>query len=163
MTQANMAQANKLFNGKKLRAVWDKDRKTWWLSVIDIIAALRDTDYDTARNYWKQQKFRMGKNLKEVISSQIKLIGKDGKRRFTDVMRYKDIVLLIQKLPSNTAAGVKRMRKYIGSLATDSPAMLTAFSKAYYEEYKEQIFYENPLLKTTVRSCLFTYPAQLQY
>ena len=92
-----MNQANKLFNNKKLRAVWDKDRKTWWVSVIDVIAALRNTDYDTARNYWKQQKYRTGEKINKLVSQQLKFTAKDGKQRYTDVMRYKDIILLIKK------------------------------------------------------------------
>ena len=64
-----MQQINKLFNNRKLRAAWEKD--TWWVSVIDVIAALRDTDYDTARNYWKQLKYRMGRVANSINSSEL--------------------------------------------------------------------------------------------
>ena len=41
----------KLINGKKIKALWDSKNKKWWVSAADTVAALRNCDYDTARNY----------------------------------------------------------------------------------------------------------------
>jgi len=147
-----MLHANKLFKNKKLRAAWDKDRKVWWVSVIDLIVALRDTDYDTARNYWKQQKYRMNGKAKKVVSKQLKLTCKDGRQRYTDVMRYKDIILLIQKLPANSTAGVLMYKKYIGETAMKVSAFVGAFNEAVNEVCVKQVFRDRPMLKTTVVS-----------
>ena len=43
----------KLFEGKQVRHEWDEDAEKWWLSVVDICAVLTDSDYQTARKYWK--------------------------------------------------------------------------------------------------------------
>ena len=145
-----MQLSNKLFNNKKLRAVWDKSRKTWWVSVIDVIAALRNTDYDTARNHWKQIKYRKSKKSKALISYQLKLPCKDGKQRATDVMRYKDIIRLIQSLPAYMASGVFRLKKFIGELAAESVVL-----KELFTEICVKPVYVPPLLQKTVRKALF--------
>jgi|GEM_PF-2244816 len=144
-----MPQYRKLFNNKKLRAAWDKERKTWWVSVIDVIAALRDTDYDTARNYWKQVKCRMKEASGETfVSRQLKLICKDGKQRYTDVMRYNEIIQLIQKLPTSltqAAKGLVNFKKFIAKLAADTKVMTAVFDEVCTKGY-----FDKPLfLQTT--------------
>ena len=144
-----MTQMLKILGNKKLRSVWDASKKTWWVSVIDVIAAVRNTDYDTARNYWKQMKSRInnkpsGKNHKTntkistKISHQIKLTCKDKKQRYTDVMQYKDIIQLIQILPicsvnalsECSTHALSEFKKFIGSLASKTKAMANIFNAA---------------------------------
>lgn len=114
-----MKQINKLFNGKKLRAVYNKDQKNWLVSIIDVISAITNSNYDTSRNYWKQLKLRLKKRNHTLTqkSRQIKLLAKDGLYRNTDVMDYKEIVKLIQALPYKTAVAVKN---WIGGIACSS-------------------------------------------
>ena len=109
-------QSTKLFKGKKVRAVWDHTNKKWWISVIDICAILCGSDYDRARNYWKQFKHRLlAKNspLTKTVH-QLKMTAKDGKLRLTDVMDYKKVMQLIQNLPCETAGAFKA---WVGSIA----------------------------------------------
>jgi len=150
-----MRQASKLFNNKKLRAAWDKDQKTWWVSVIDVIAALRETDYDSARNYWKQLKYRMShsknKKKKNFRSNQLKFTCKDGRLRFTDVMRYRDIIKLVQRMPAYNTAGVECFKGFVCKLAADTADMTRVFEKACVE----QVFKHEVMLRTTVRKSLF--------
>ena len=115
-TKSTTNPTTKLFNGKKLRAVYDNSKKTWLVSVIDVISAIASSTYDTARNYWKQLKLRL-RNLNHPLirkTRQIKLVAKDGLHRFTDVMDYKEIVKLIQALPYKVA---QRAKNWIGGLA----------------------------------------------
>jgi len=51
--------AIKLFEEKKVRTVWDEEQEKWWFSVVDIVAVLTDSDYQTARKYWKVLKGRL--------------------------------------------------------------------------------------------------------
>ena len=141
-----MVQAIKMFEQQKLRAAWDTKKKTWWVSVIDVIAALRGTDYDTARNYWKQIKHRMARKKKVFKSHQLKLTCKDGRQRFSDVMLYNEIVQLIQILPSNKARVLKNIKKLIGSLAAKTMTLADIFSQAC----TKQQFSSQPLMQTTV-------------
>jgi len=42
-----------LFEGQKIRRVWDEKKEKWYFSVIDIIAILTEqTNYNRAKTYW---------------------------------------------------------------------------------------------------------------
>lgn len=112
-----MKQSTKIFNGKKLRAVYDVNKKVWLVSVIDVISAITNSTYDNSRNYWKQLKFRLRLRGHRLIrkTRQIKLVAKDGLHRYTDVMDYREIVMLIQALPYKAAASAKN---WIGGVAS---------------------------------------------
>ena len=104
-----MKQLNKLWHGKKLRAVYDGDKKIWLVSVIDVISAITNSPYDNARNYWKQLKLRL-KNRNHSLTRktrQLKMIAKDGLYRYTDVMDFREIIKLIQAMPYKTAEKAK--------------------------------------------------------
>ena len=58
----------KLFEETMVRVAWDEKNEKWWLSVVDVIAVLTDSDYQTARKYWKNLKSRM---LKEGSGVQL--------------------------------------------------------------------------------------------
>jgi hypothetical protein len=151
-----MKQSVKLFNNRKLRAAWDANKNTWWVSVIDVIAAVRDVDYDTARNYWKQLKCRRVraekcKNHKNFISHQLKLTCKDGKERYTDVMLYKDIVQLILTLPACMVESLLNFKKMLGGLAANTKTAANLFNYACVKQH----FRSPPLLQTTVMEHLF--------
>ena len=72
-----------LFKGKGIRKTLYNNE--WWFSVVDVIAAL--TDSDNPRDYWYKMKIRV-KNEDEVEPStfcrQLKLLAPDGKMRETD-------------------------------------------------------------------------------
>lgn len=127
-----MKQLNKLFNGKKLRAVYDRTNKIWLVSVIDVISAITNNDYDTSRNYWKQLKLRLKNRNHTLIrkTRQIKLMAKDGLYRCTDVMDYKEIVKLIQALPYKTAMVVKN---WVGGIACQSKKIQGVLAKCVKE------------------------------
>ena len=119
-------QTTKLFKGKKVRAVWDRTNKKWWISVIDICAVLCNSDYDTSRNYWKQFKYRLlakNSHLTKTIH-QLKMLAKDGKLRLTDVMDYKKIIQLIQLLPCEAAKAFKAWAGSIAAKHCNLPAQL---------------------------------------
>ena len=67
----------KLFETKKVRAVWDEEAEKWWFSVLDIIGILTDQpDYQKIRNYWKWLKSKLAAEGSEVVSNanQLKLL-----------------------------------------------------------------------------------------
>ena len=84
----------KLLKGKKVRIVKEKATGAVWFNAADITAALRGTDTDTARNYFNQIKHK-----KDFVTKQIKMIAKDGKMRFTNVLSERDIKRLIIFMP----------------------------------------------------------------
>ena len=103
--------AIKLFEEKKVRTVWDEEQEKWWFSVVDIVAVLTDSDYQTARKYWKVLKGRLtdeGCNLftnqqnDELVTNcyQLKMLASDGKYYKTDVADTEQILRLVQSIPS---------------------------------------------------------------
>jgi hypothetical protein len=73
MKKRNLA----LFEGKKIRRVWDKKAEKWWFSVVDILQILIDTP--NPRSYWKVLKFRLKKEGSEVVTkcNQLKMEASD--------------------------------------------------------------------------------------
>ena len=47
----------KIFEGKKIRSIWDSEKEEYYFSVVDVIYAL--TDSINSRNYWNMLKSRL--------------------------------------------------------------------------------------------------------
>ena len=74
-----------MFEGKKIRRMWDGEAEKWWFSVVDVVFAL--TNSPNVRSYWKVLKFRLKKEGSEVVTkcNQLKMEASDGKFYLTDV------------------------------------------------------------------------------
>jgi hypothetical protein len=97
----------KIFEDKKVRALWDDEGEKWYISVIDVIEVLTGTD--RPRKYWNDLKTKLkkeGSELSEKIG-QLKLEAPDGKMRLTDVADTEQIFRLIQSIPSPKAEPFK--------------------------------------------------------
>lgn len=106
----------KLFEERQVRAVWDENAEKWWFSVVDICAVLTDSDYQTARNYWKWLKNKLQAEGSEVVSNtnQLKMLAPDGKKRLTDAADTEMILRLIQSVPSKKAEPFKMWLAKVG-------------------------------------------------
>ena len=111
----------KLFEEKQVRAEWDEQVEKWWFSVVDICAVLTDSDYQTARKYWKLLKGRIIAEGSELVTScyQLKMKAHDGKMRDTDVMDTEQVLRLIQSIPSKKAEPFKLWLAKVGSERID--------------------------------------------
>lgn len=99
--------AIRMFEQKKVRTHWDEDKELWFISVIDVIEVLTETD--RPRKYWNDLKTKLkkeGSELSEKIG-QLKLAAPDGKMRLTDVADSEQIFRLIQSIPSPKAEPFK--------------------------------------------------------
>lgn len=118
-----MGQDNvlKLFEDKKIRAKWDDELEKWYFSVVDIVSALTDNDYQAGRKYWKTLKMRLNKEGSELVTScyQLKMESSDGKYYNTDVMDIKQILRLIQSIPSKKAEPFKLWLAQVGKERID--------------------------------------------
>ena len=93
----------RFFDDREVRAIWDETNSKWWFSVLDIVAVLNEqNDYEKTRNYWKYLKSKLKKEGNELgsVTTQMKLIAPDGKRRLTNVMDYDQIIKLGKQFPS---------------------------------------------------------------
>jgi len=77
-----------LFEGKEIRSIWNSEKEDYYFSVIDVISALTDNNYDKSRNYWKWLKNKLLEEESQLVSNtnQLKMKAKDGKLRQTDVL-----------------------------------------------------------------------------
>lgn len=116
MTKVN---AIKLFENKKLRTIWDDEQEKWFISIIDVIEVL--TESDRPRKYWSDLKSKLIKEGSEVSDKigQLKMQAPDGKMRFTDVADTEQLFRLIQSIPSPKAEPFKLWLAQIASERLD--------------------------------------------
>jgi hypothetical protein len=104
MTKVNAIQ---LFEDKKVRTAWDSEQEKWYVSIIDVIEVL--TDSDRPRKYWSDLKSKLikeGSQLSDNIG-QLKMQSSDGKFYKTDVANTEQLFRLIQSIPSPKAEPFK--------------------------------------------------------
>lgn len=111
----------KLFEEKQVRTVWDEENEKWLFSVIDIISVLMDSDYQTARKYWKVLKGRLAEEGNELVTNcyQLKMRAHDGKMRLTDVVDTEQVLRIVQSVPSNKAEPFKMWLARVGNERID--------------------------------------------
>lgn len=116
MTKQN---AIKLFEEKKVRAIWDDKEEKWYFSIVDVVRIL--TDSPNSRNYWKVLKNRLKKEGSELVTNcnQLKLMSSDGKYYKTDVADTEYILRLIQSIPSPKAEPFKLWMAKVASERID--------------------------------------------
>lgn len=110
----------KLFEGKKIRSVWDSEKENYYFSVVDVIGVL--TDSNNSNDYWYRLKKRMTDEEKSQISTkcrQLKLKSKDGKSYNTDVLDTEGILRLIESVPSPKAEPFKIWLAHLGKERID--------------------------------------------
>ena len=76
----NKEHALAVFENFKIRRIYDEKAGVWYLSVVDIIAALlQQPDYQTARKYWNKLKERLKKEGSQSVTNchQLKLEAAD--------------------------------------------------------------------------------------
>ena len=114
-------QEIQLFEEKKVRTVWDDTAEKWYFSIIDVIAVLTDSEYQTARKYWKVLKGRLVKEGNETVTNcyQLRLKAEDGKMRLTDVADQQQLFRLIQSIPSPKAEPFKVWMAQVASSRID--------------------------------------------
>ena len=104
MTKAKISI--RFFDDREVRAVWDEQNCKWWFSVLDIVSVLTDQDdYTKTRNYWKYLKAKFKKENSQLVSvtTQLKLIAPDGKKRLADMLDYNGIIALGKEFPGKKA------------------------------------------------------------
>ena len=111
--------AIQLFEGKRVRIVWDAEQEKYYFSVVDIVQVL--TDSADARTYWKVLKNRLVKEGNQTVTNcnQLKLPAADGRLRLTDVADLQGIFRLIQSVPSKKAEPVKQWLAELGKQRID--------------------------------------------
>lgn len=114
----------KVFENKRVRTVWNAEEEEWYFSVVDVVVVLTDSDYQSARNYWKVLKNRLSKEGSELVTfcNRLKMRADDGKMRTTDCLDTKGVLRLVQSIPSPKAEPFKMWLAQVGSERLDEIA-----------------------------------------
>lgn len=114
-------QAVQLFEEKRVRTAWDSDLEKWWFSVVDVVSVLTDSDYQTARKYWKVLKGRLLKEGNQLVTNcyQLKMMSSDGKKYLTDVADTEQLFRIIQSIPSPKAEPFKQWMAQVAAKRID--------------------------------------------
>jgi hypothetical protein len=109
-------KSNKLaiFEGKKIRRIWDEEKELWYFSVVDVVGALNASE--NPRNYWKVLKNRLKQEGSEVVTkcNQLKMRAADGKFYLTDAADTETMFRVIQSIPSPKAEPFKLWLAKVG-------------------------------------------------
>ena len=105
----------RFYKDHEVRALWDEERSSWWFSVLDIVGAInQQDDYEKNRNYWKYLKSKLKKGESEVVSvtTQLKMLAPDGKKRLTDVLDSEGVEQLAKSIRNQQAMDFLDWFKY---------------------------------------------------
>ena len=119
MNQGKMHLINKIFNNETIRTVWDKEDEKYYISVVDIVGVLSESE--NPRNYWKVLKHRLKKEGNESVTNcnQLKLKSSDDKYYNTDVVDIEGMFRIIESIPSKNAEPIKGWLAKLGSERID--------------------------------------------
>ena len=127
----------KLFESKQVRSVWNESEQKWYFSVIDVAEIL--TESNNPRRYWSDLKIKLQKEgftqLYEIIV-QLKLKAADGKKYTTDCADSKNLLRIIQSIPSPKAEPFKLWLAQVGSDRLDeieNPELATQRTRELYK------------------------------
>ena len=109
----------KIFEDKKVRVEWDAKNEDWLFSVVDVVEILTESVDPTA--YWRKLKQRLKDEGNETVTNchALKMTAKDGKSRLTDVVNTKQLLRLVQSIPSKKAEPFKVWLAQVGSERLD--------------------------------------------
>lgn len=110
-------QSLKLFEGTTIRTIWDSEKEEWFFSVADVCNALSGSQAKDPNAYWRKLKQRLKAEGSEVVTNchGLKLDAADGKKYLTDVLSTRDILRLIQSIPSPKAEPLKMWLAQVGN------------------------------------------------
>jgi hypothetical protein len=139
MNEKKLETISNLFDGNTIRSIWNSEKGDYYFSVIDVISALTDNDYQKSRNYWKWLKNKLNNEGSELVSvtNQLKMLAEDGKYRKTDTLDTKGILRLIESVPSPKAEPFKVWLASLGSERIDEvfdPEIAIKRSIDYYRK-----------------------------
>ena len=133
-----------IFEGNKIRRIWDEKKQLWYFSVIDVIEVL--TGKERPRKYWSDLKTKLNSEGSEVSVKigQFKIMAKDGKYRETDVADTETVFRIIQSIPSPKAepfklwlarVGYERVEEVEDPEKAIQRAMATYLKKGYSKDW----------------------------
>lgn len=140
-----------LFENQRIRTAWDEEKEEWYFSIVDVVGVLTDQKTPrTASTYWAVLKKRLKEEGADQLLTdckQLKMTAADGKKRLTDVANAKQLLRIIQSIPSPKAepfklwlarVGAERIEETIDPEQTIDRALQTYLKKGYSPAWVNQ-------------------------
>ncbi len=135
------------FNGKQIRAVWDKENSMWWYSATDLVFTLINPN--SPRRYWNNVKVRNPEL--SPFCGQLKLYAEDNKKYLSDVINENGVRLLLTIIPS-------KYKKEISNWLTGMLDPIDEQSKRKaYELYETKLIESDEVGKTIALQKIHAY------
>lgn len=125
-----------LFEGSKVRTVWDDEREKWYFSIVDVVEVLTDSLNPT--DYLKKMRKR-DPELGVYIGTncpQVQMTTHTGKKRLTLAADVEQLFRIIQSIPSAKAEPFKQWLARVGYeriQEIENPELAQERMKAIYE------------------------------
>ena len=103
-----------IFEGQRIRRVWDDKKGLWYFLVADVVRVL--TNSVDAGAYWRKLKQRLREEGSEVVTKchELKFMANDGKYYASDSADTETMFRIIQSIPSPKAEPFKLWLARVG-------------------------------------------------
>ena len=130
--------AIQLFEGKKVRIVWDAEKEKYYFSVADIVQVL--TDSADVKQYIKRMRARDPELNSRwgTICTPTRMMAADGKVYKTQAADLEGIFRIIQSIPSKKAEPVRQWLAELGSQRIDQIIDPELTFQMAVEDYRRQ-------------------------
>jgi len=136
-----------IFQGNKIRRLWNNKEEKWYFSVVDVVAVL--TNSKNPRKYWNKLAERLRKESSESVTKchQLKMQASDGKYYLTDAAHTEVMLRIIQSIPSPNAepfklwlaqVGYERLEEIADPELAINRALKTFLKKGYSQDWINQ-------------------------
>ena len=125
-----------IFNGQKVRTVWNADEEKWYFSIVDVVAVL--TDSADPKQYIKKMKMRDPelKNNWGTICTLVELVSSDGKKHKEMTADQQQLFRIIQSIPSPKAEPFKQWMAQVASDRLDQMQDPELNFQQAFEDYR---------------------------
>ena len=130
--------AIQLFEGKRVRIVWDAEQEKYYFSIVDIVQVL--TDSSDVKQYVKKMRSRDSELDSKwgTICTPVEMRAFDGKQRKVQAADLQGIFRLIQSIPSKKAEPVKQWLAKLGEQRIDQMIDPELTFQMAVEDYRRQ-------------------------
>ncbi len=127
-----------LFEGKKIRIVWNEQEEKYYFSVVDIVEVL--TESTDAKQYIKRMRSRDPELNSRwgTICTPTRMKATDGKYYQTQAADLEGIFRIIQSIPSKKAEPIKRWLAEVGAQRVDQMIDPEQTFQMAVEDYRRQ-------------------------
>ena len=137
----------RLYENQEVRSIWDEEQEEWYFSVVDVVGVLSESKNPT--DYLKKMRKR-DEQLALYIGTncpQVAMKSSNGKKRKILAGNMKDILRIIQSIPSPKAEPFKQWLAQVGKERIDETidpeltidrALETYLKKGYTREWIHQ-------------------------